>query len=173
MTPSQPAARLRPARPDDLDAIVDLHTRARAAYYRTGGAAEHEIEDPTHPDPLASRRDAWRRAVDTDARTVVCAIAGDRVVGVAAMGRVTGPAGELYQIHVSPKCWGQGIGTALHAEFVRFLDRERLSEGRVEAWRRNERAMAFYARHGWSPSGEHRPGPAGGDYVRMRLTATG
>ncbi|MET7297731.1 GNAT family N-acetyltransferase [Embleya sp. NPDC005575] len=173
MTQSHPRPRLRPARLGDLDAIVDLHTRARTAYYRTGGAAEHEIGDPAQPDPLAHRRDAWRRAVDTDARTVVCAVAGKRVVGVAAMGHVAGPAGELYQIHVLPGHWGQGVGSALHAAFVRFLDRERLPEGRVEAWRRNERAMAFYARRGWSPSGEHRPGPAGGDYVRMRLAAAG
>ncbi|MFE2228556.1 hypothetical protein [Streptomyces kronopolitis] len=83
---THPPALLRPAVPADLDALVELHTRARTAYYR-----------------------------------------------------------------------------------VRFLREAALAAGRVEAWERNERARAFYARHGWRPDGHRRPGPAGACYVRMRL----
>ncbi|MCL6300611.1 GNAT family N-acetyltransferase [Streptomyces kronopolitis] len=106
----------------------------------------------------------------------------DTVVGVVAMGPPLGAGaesrdpgieaeavGELYQIHVLPGQWGRGIGGQLHAAFVRFLREAALPAGRVEAWERNERARAFYARHGWRSDGHRRPGPAGACYVRMRL----
>ena len=50
------------------------------------------------------------------------------------------------------------------------LLRERsLTTGVLEAWERNTRAQAFYARHGWRPDGHGRPGPCEADYVRLRL----
>ncbi|MGW2572238.1 GNAT family N-acetyltransferase [Streptomyces sp. NPDC001537] len=78
-------------------------------------------------------------------------------------------AGQLYQIHVSPGSWGHGIGSQLHAAFVQKLRDASLTTGVLEAWERNSRAQAFYARHGWKPDGHQRPGPAAANYVRMRL----
>lgn len=115
------------------------------------------------------------RAVQSDTRTVLCAVREGRMVGILAMGPaleadVDAPAaGQLHQIHVSTAHWGQGIGSRLHSAFVRFLRDASLSTGLLEAWERNSRAQAFYARHGWKPDGHRRPGPCDADYVRLRL----
>ncbi|MBM4793061.1 GNAT family N-acetyltransferase [Streptomyces sioyaensis] len=165
-------ALLRPAVPADLDALVELHTRARTAYYRAGGLPAADIDTPDGP---ARRREGWARSIRSATRTVRCALRDDTVVGVVAMGPPLGSGneartvGELYQIHVLPGQWGLGIGGQLHTAFVRFLRDAALPTGRVEAWERNDRARAFYARHGWRPDGHRRPGPAGACYVRMRL----
>ncbi|MFF4400501.1 GNAT family N-acetyltransferase [Streptomyces sp. NPDC001480] len=171
MTTSQ--ADLRTANPDDVDRITDLHTLARTAYYRAGGVSDAEL---TSPDVRAGRREAWLRAVRAEDRTVLCAEREGEMVGVLAMGPPyeadvdATSVGQLYQIHVRPGLWGQGIGSCLHAAFVRFLRDGALGAGVLEAWERNSRGQAFYARHGWKPDGHHRPGPGGARYVRLRLS---
>ncbi|MGW2719434.1 N-acetyltransferase family protein [Streptomyces sp. NPDC001492] len=163
---------LRTATLDDLDRITDLHTQARTAYYRAGGFSEPDLASP---GARSRRRDMWTHAIEDDTRTVLCAVRGGETVGVLAMGPPLDPdvdaaaAGQLYQIHVRPGSWGQGIGTLLHAAFVRQLRDASLPTGVLEAWERNSRAQAFYARHGWKPDGHRRPGPADANYVRMRL----
>ncbi|MEU6256617.1 GNAT family N-acetyltransferase [Streptomyces sp. NPDC047043] len=97
------------------------------------------------------------------------------VAGVLSMGPPyeddVDPAktGQLYQIHVRPGSWGEGIGSLLHEAFVRFLRERPLTEGVLEAWQRNSRAQAFYARHGWRRDGHSRPGPGEAEYVCLRL----
>lgn len=178
---THPPVLLRPAVPADLDALVELHTRARTAYYRAGGLLAARIDTPDGP---ARRRESWARSINSATRTVRCALRNDNVVGVVAMGPPLDPGsdlldpgngaaivGELYQIHVLPGQWGQGIGGQLHAAFVRFLREAALPTGRVEAWERNDRARAFHTRHGRRRDGHRRPGPGGACYVRMRLDA--
>lgn len=170
MTTSQ--AFLRTALPGDVDAITDLHTLARTAYYQAGGVSDVEL---TSPEARVRRREAWTRAVRDGDRAVLCAERAGEVVGVLAMGPPyeadvdAASVGQLYQIHVRPGLWGQGVGGSLHAAFVRFLRERALDTGVLEAWERNTRARAFYARHGWQPDGHHRPGPGGARYVRLRL----
>lgn len=164
---------LRTANPDDVDRITDLHTLARTAYYQAGGVSDAEL---TSSAAYSSRRERWMRAVQSRDRTVLCAEREGELVGILAMGPpyeadvdVT-TVGQLYQIHVRPGIWGQGIGSYLHAAFVQFLRDASLATGVLEAWERNSRAQAFYARHGWKPDGHHRPGPGNANYVRMRLS---
>ncbi|MEV0638185.1 GNAT family N-acetyltransferase [Streptomyces sp. NPDC050619] len=163
---------LRPAHPDDLDAITDLHTEARTAYYRAGGWSAPEL---TSPEALTRRREAWQRALHDNTRTVLCAERDGELTGIALMGPpldtdVDATAvGQLFQIHVRPDHWGEGIGSRLHAAFVRFLREASLDTGLLEAWERNSRARTFYTRHGWQPDGHRRRGPGEGAYVRMRL----
>ena len=170
MTPSQTL--LRTAGLDDLDRITDLHTQARTAYYRAGGFSDPEL---TSSEARSRRRAMWMRALQNDATTVLCAVRGGETVGILAMGPPPDPdvdaatVGQLYQIHVRPGSWGQGIGGRLHAAFVQQLRAASLTTGVLEAWERNSRAQAFYARHGWKPDGHRRPGPGDANYVRMRL----
>jgi len=167
---------LRPAQAADVDGLTDVHTLARTAYYAAGGVSDAER---TSPEARAERREAWARAVSRDDRTVLCAERDGEIVGVLSMGPPYEPdvdaatAGQLYQIHVRPGLWGQGLGGRLHAAFVEFLRESSLTTGVLEAWERNGRAQSFYARHGWRPDGHHRPGPGGGEYVRMRLELSG
>jgi GNAT superfamily N-acetyltransferase len=157
---------VRPATPDDLDAIVALHTGARTAYYRAGGLDDAEIDDPAQ---YANRVEGWTRAVRGEDRTVLCAVdGGGTVIGVLGMGPPSGT--ELYQIHVAPGHWRQGVGSALHAAYVAALRAAGLPFGTVSVWERNTRGRAFYAHHGWRPDGHREPGPGGADYLKLRLT---
>ena len=163
---------LRTADLDDLDRITDLHTQARTAYYQAGGFWEPDL---ISPEARSSRRDMWMRAIGDDTKTVLCAVRGGETVGILAMGPPLDPdvdaaaAGQLYQIHVRPGSWGQGIGSRLHAAFGQRLRDASLTTGVLEAWERNSRAQAFYSRRGWKPDGHRRPGPGDANYVRMRL----
>lgn len=156
----------------DLDDLFDVHTEARTAYYRTGGAADDDIDSP---EAAAERRDGWRHMVGLPQCRGLCAVRDGAVVGVAGMGEKAwadeglGRVGQLFQIHVRTDSWGTGVGGALHDGFLRFLRERDLTVGRLEAWERNARANAFYARRGWRHTAHRRPGPADVDFVELRL----
>jgi RimJ/RimL family protein N-acetyltransferase len=163
----------RPATPTDLDAIVEIHTQARTAYYTAGGAPPEEIDSPGFG--RVERRAAWGTAITAPDRRVRCAVDEDgRVVGILSMGTpretTAEMVGVLFQIHVLPTEWRRGIGSRLHADFVSYLQDQDLLIGQLEAWAGNARAQAFYAGHGWRPDGTGRPGPAGLDYLNLRLS---
>ncbi|MDX3076521.1 GNAT family N-acetyltransferase [Streptomyces sp. NPDC088354] len=156
-----------------MDRITDLHTLARTAYYQAGGLSDGGLASP---EARTSRREGWTHVVQSDDRAVLCAERAGEMVGIAAMGPPydadvdAASVGQLYQIHVRPGLWGQGIGGCLHAAFVQFLRDGALTAGVLEAWERNSRAQSFYARRGWKPDGCQRPGPGDANYVRMRLS---
>jgi ribosomal protein S18 acetylase RimI-like enzyme len=157
---------IRTATIGDLAAVVDVHTQARTAYYRAGGLAEAELTDPVEH---AERTAGWRRAIGGERHITLCAVRGERVVGVLSMGAPEEGVCELYQIHVRPGSWGLGIGSRLHAAYVAALRDARVPYGRLCVWERNGRARQFYVRHGWRADGHRTPGPGGADYLRMRL----
>ncbi|MGV9762200.1 N-acetyltransferase family protein [Micromonospora tulbaghiae] len=157
----------------DLSGIVGLHSRARVAYYGAGGLPVDEI---LTPELAREQREGWAAAITSARKQVRCAIVDGTLAGVLAMGpphssgldpRTTA---QLYQIHVDPELWGRGVGSALHALFVRHLQDEEMVRGVLEVWERNTRARAFYGRHGWRPDGTSRPGPARAPYLGMHLT---
>ncbi|MGC5387812.1 GNAT family N-acetyltransferase [Micromonospora sp. NBRC 110037] len=164
---------IREAGLGDLSGIVELHSRARVAYYGAGGLPTEEI---LTPELAREQREGWAAAITSARKQVRVAIVDGVLAGVLAMGpphssdldpRTTA---QLYQIHVDPGLWGRGVGGALHAMFVRHLADEGLVLGVLEVWERNIRARAFYTRHGWRPDGTSRPGPARTPYVGMQLT---
>ncbi|SCG76883.1 GNAT family N-acetyltransferase [Micromonospora humi] len=162
---------VRAAGPADLDRIVDLHTRARIAYYGEGGLPVGEI---VTPELAREQRAGWMAAIDAPHKHVRCATVDGVLVGLLAMGPPHTPetnAAQLYQIHVDPDRWGRGIGGTLHGLFLRHLETEGLSVGLLEVWERNTRARAFYTRHGWHLDGTTRPGPADAPYLGMRRSA--
>ncbi|MEU4570699.1 GNAT family N-acetyltransferase [Micromonospora sp. NPDC023956] len=160
----------------DLEEVVDLHTRARLAYYQAGGLTADAVQDPTVRE---AQREGWTEAIESPHKRVLCATAGHEIVGVAAMGPPlesapdTSRAGQLYQIHVVPGRWGNGIGSVLHTTFLDYLVEADLSLGLIEVWERNTRALAFYTRHGWAPDGGSRPGPDESRYLFLRLDPVG
>jgi GNAT superfamily N-acetyltransferase len=156
----------------DVDDLFDVHTEARSAYYRAGGAADGDFDTP---EAAVERRDGWRHMVELPQCRALCAVRDGVVVGVAGMGERAWAdeeldrVGQLFQIHVRTDSWGTGVGSALHDGFVEFLRERDLTVGRIEAWERNARANTFYTRRGWRPTSHRRPGPAGADFVELRL----
>lgn len=171
-TMTGPGLRIRGAVPADLDAIACLHTAARSAYYR-GSVAEAVLADP---EAAARRRRILSQRMHDPRCTVLCAEAAGELAGFAILGPpLDQPApdptmGELRQIHVSPAQWRQGIGSALHDACVLAWRAASVRTSQVDVWASNQRARAFYAHHGWRPAGGRRPGPAGADFLRLRLT---
>ncbi|AIA07981.1 acetyltransferase [Streptomyces noursei] len=165
--------RVREASTEDADAMTDLHTRARSAYYAAGGLAAPELADPAARE---RRRNAWARAIASPAMAALCAETAEGwVVGALAMGPPkdadVDPAHhrQLFQIHVHPDAWGSGVGSALHGAFVDGVAAGGFAGGVLEAWEANARAGGFYLKRGWRADGARRPGPGGVDYVRLRL----
>ncbi len=120
---------LRPAQPNDAEAIAEIHT--------------------------SSRREAmpWLPVLHTDAETrawVATIVLPSQTVWVAetdgeVVGYVTVDDGELNDLYVQPGWQGQGIGAALLAKA------KALSPGELSLWafQRNAGARRFYERHGF------------------------
>ncbi|MCB8904847.1 MULTISPECIES: GNAT family N-acetyltransferase [unclassified Streptomyces] len=151
---------IRLATPADLDAVVALHTEARATYYR----GHIPDADFLGPGEIARSRAGWAAAVERGA--VLCAVRDGELAGIAAYGERDGRT-HLTQLHVLPARWRAGVGTELHAACVDDWRAAGVTEARLEVFEKNERAQAFYAAHGWTPDPE---APRDGDHLVLRLT---
>ncbi|MGW4702636.1 N-acetyltransferase family protein [Streptomyces sp. NPDC004285] len=151
---------IRPATAVDVDALVALHTEARATYY-PGHLPAAEI---LGPEAVAGARERWAAAVGRGA--VLCAERDGVIVGVAAH-RVDGAAAVLSQLHVAPAQWRRGVGGELHAACLAAWRAAGVTSVRLEVFEGNERAQAFYAAHGWRPDPET---PRSGRHLVLRLT---
>ncbi|WLQ33115.1 GNAT family N-acetyltransferase [Streptomyces castrisilvae] len=148
---------IRTATAADLDAIVTLHTEARATYYR-GHLPEEEYAGAAE---VARSRDGWAGAIGRDDATVLCAERDGALVGIAAYSVREGSA-HLSQFHVSPAHWREGVGSALHIACVAGWQRHGVTEARLEVFAPNTGAQAFYSACGWTPDPD---GPRSGDHL--------
>ncbi|MFH8349379.1 GNAT family N-acetyltransferase [Streptomyces sp. NPDC018045] len=156
--PTASATLVRDATAADLDAVADLHTRARATYYR-GRVPDAQLDDPAERERW---REGWGRALARADATVLCAERDGAVVGVASYRREDGAPADtvkLFQLHVDPERWRDGIGTALHRACVAGWRAAGASTAHLEVYWHNRRARAFYTRHGWQPDASRRPAP--------------
>ncbi|MER5307888.1 GNAT family N-acetyltransferase [Streptomyces sp. NPDC002773] len=151
---------IRLATAADLDAIVALHTEARATYYR-GHVPDADF---LGPEEVARSRAGWAAAVDRGA--VLCAVRDGEVAGIAAYGQRDGLM-HLTQLHVLPARWRAGVGAELHTACTDAWRAAGVTEARLEVFEKNERAQAFYATRGWTPDPEH---PRDGSHLVLRLT---
>lgn len=153
---------IRNATLDDLDAIVRLHTKARATYYE-GHLPEDEYAGPAE---VGRSREGWAGAIERVGATVlVVEEEGGEVSGVGAYSVRDGVM-HLTQLHVAPERWREGIGSALHEVCVAAWQREGVAEVRLEVFVHNLRAQAFYAARGWVED----PGlPRAGDHLTLCL----
>jgi putative acetyltransferase len=128
--------RLRPYRPDDFEASVDLWIAAWQA-------AMPEIA-------FAKRLEWWRQRWQNELvpnNTITMAESDGEIVGVFVLHPVTG---WLDQLAVAPAHWGSGIARALMAEAMR------IAPGRIalDVNQTNARAIDLYERLGFRRTGE-------------------
>src|SRR5690348_18226947 len=143
---------VRAAVRDDAWALARVHEIARAAYYG--------VEPPAERDP--ERVAMWWSAIGDHHRATVLVVEdGDAVVGFLSLGPpiheipFAGPVLELHALYVLPEYWDHGVGSRLHASFVKRLAGGRI--GVLDVWERNTRAIEFYERRGWCRDGRSRP----------------
>ncbi|KOG66782.1 GCN5-related N-acetyltransferase [Streptomyces griseoflavus] len=157
-TPDTPGTTIRHATAADLDVITDLHARARATYYR-GRVPDAQLDSPAE---RGHWREGWGRNLARPDATVLCAERDGAVVGVASYRHEDGAPADtvkLFQLHVDPDNWRGGIGTALHRTCVAGWQSDGIATAHLEVYWHNQRARAFYTRHGWQPDETRRPTP--------------
>jgi GNAT superfamily N-acetyltransferase len=124
-----------PARPDDIDQLSSL--------WHEGWHEAHASLVPAELTRL--------RTLDSFSQRLAAAIADVRVV--RSSGRVSGfcwlKGSEVYQLFVSTDARGTGVAAALLAD----AERQLCGAGVRDAWLAcaigNDRAAAFYEKHGW------------------------
>jgi GNAT superfamily N-acetyltransferase len=142
------AARIRPARPEDLEALVVTQRAAELA------ALAHVFPPDRYPFPTRAVTDRWRTALAAEETSVLLAERGGRAVGLACVA-----AGWLRGLFVVPDSWGSGLADRLHAAAMTIVRAEGNSRCRLWVLEDNHRARRFYLRQGWRPDGRHQATP--------------
>jgi ribosomal protein S18 acetylase RimI-like enzyme len=139
---------IREATADDLDGIVDVHVAS-------WDAAKDGLDLVTRRT-AEQRAELWTAFFAQGRGQMFVAEDQGRVVGFIAFGpsRDDDRQGEteIYTLYVDPAWWGRGLGSALIATAP--------EDAAVSLWvgEGNERARAFYARHGFHPDGASEAG---------------
>ncbi len=147
----------------DAHGIAVVHVRSWQAAYR--GLMPQDVLDGLSVDQRAA---GWERIIaqpDTASRTLVAERDGT-IVGWAGFGSARDadpPAtGELWGIYAHPDAWSTGVGHALLTASEDALQAQGHTGAYLWVLDGNERAAAFYERHGWIGDGatkvEERPG---------------
>lgn len=163
---------IRRAALPDADALAALNERTVWAAY--GPHVDHAtIERVAEwmPDrwreglagEVAAGRETW--VLERDGT-----IAGWTTVGPSRDADAAPGEGELWSIYVEPDRIGTGDGRALHAHAVARLRALGYRAATLWVMAYNDRARAFYARHGWvaDPRPGSNPWASWGDAVRLR-----
>jgi GNAT superfamily N-acetyltransferase len=149
---------VRPAAPEDVNAVADVHVRswqwAYAGLLPADLLAGLRAED---------RVPQWQRRIESDDRGRVLLLADldGAVVGFVAVGagreQVGGPSvGELMAIYLVPEVAGTGTGRALHDAGLAWLTARGFTLARLWVLSSNSRARGFYERMGWRSDGQTR-----------------
>jgi GNAT superfamily N-acetyltransferase len=147
--------RVRDARPEDADAIADIHVRTWQ------GAYGHVFPAETLAGISIERRAVgWRRQLD-DLQSRAHVLVAEDELGVRGFascgpGEEDAELGELYAIYVLPEAWGAGHGRALMAAVLDRLRGDGFAEAILWVLEDNPRTRRFYEEGGWRLEGEPR-----------------
>lgn len=139
-----PEITLRPGRPDDLPALVDLYMAA----YR-----EHpEYGEPDERHALRYLRWLWRHHTLFLVAEVENEPVGFVVVDAGWRDWNDRRVGEIHELAVAPAYWGKGIGRRLLEAALEHIRNQGVHKAGLWVGARNERARAFYRRAGFRRS---------------------
>ncbi|MDN3445522.1 GNAT family N-acetyltransferase [Microbacterium sp. APC 3901] len=147
----------------DADRIAEVHVRSWQAAYR--GLIDQELLDGLS---ISDRADGWRRNISAPLPTIIGILVAERkgrIVGWTSFGsgreEEGASDGEIYGIYADPAEWSTGVGRALLAAAEHRITAAGHTQAYLWVLDGNERADAFYARHGWQLDGarkvEERP----------------
>ena len=162
---------IRPAGPDDLDAIGRVHALSRAAAY-VGLVPAPALARVTPRSQAEVWRDGWpaRPSRTAAARRDV----DGQVVGFT-QGAGDRTSRSSTAIHLLPGRQGGGAGQALHDALLDRFAAWGCTQAELWVLRGNERAQSFYRRNGWTHDGttaEHDVGGAVVPILRYRRPVT-
>ncbi|MFD1531215.1 GNAT family N-acetyltransferase [Pseudonocardia aurantiaca] len=143
---------IRQARAADLEAVVEVFLACwTISYAPLLPAAAHAVMDRETATAL------WRAALADP--TAFVAEHGGGAIGVARCTLVGRGTGRVDSLYVHPRTQGSGLGGRLLAACTDHLLAAGASRATLWVFAPNEPARAFYARHGWQPTGEQRVEP--------------
>ena len=145
---------LRPGRADDWPALLDLYAAAYAAQPEYGEADEAHAR--RYLRWLQRHHTFFQVAEDEAGRRV-----GFIVVDADWRDRQGRPVGEIHELVVHPAHWGHGLGGQLLEAGLAHIRARGLRRAGLWVGEKNDRARAFYERHGFRAVGQ------GGFWVRM------
>lgn len=166
---------VRPATPEDARGIAEVHVRSWRAAYR--GLVPAEVLDRLSVD---DREGTWAEMLRNGSRVLVAEEPDGTLAGFCGFARpardddaVPG-SGEILALYVDPERWRAGTGGALLDAAVEELAAEGCDEATLWVLRGNDRAIGFYARHGFVADGRvSTHPPTGSAEVRMRRALSG
>ncbi|WP_337001827.1 MULTISPECIES: GNAT family N-acetyltransferase [unclassified Microbacterium] len=146
---------IREGRIDDADEVAGVHVRSWQAAYR--GLIDQAVLDGLSVEERAA---GWRHFLSSTPQNGSGLLVAERdgvVVGWTSFGAGRDPEstddGEVYGIYADPSTWSTGAGHAL----LSAAEEHMTDAGRTRAYLwvldGNDRADAFYARHGWELDG--------------------
>lgn len=142
-----PPVIFRAASPEDAHLIAPMHLSCWHEAY-AGLVPQRCLDDLDAQDRVAQ----WRSRLERRGDVTTMAVHDGRVVGLATVGpaETASPSApeELRSLYVVRDMWGRGLGQQLL--------QQALADRPASLWvfEGNERARRFYARTGWSPTGE-------------------
>ncbi|MFC3640398.1 GNAT family N-acetyltransferase [Aquibium oceanicum] len=134
---------MRPARPDDIEALIEAETAAAKLF---GEHGYPQLAEEAPPSPAALEESLDRHDV------IVAADDADRAIGYA-MALVIGDTYWLCELSVHPAHGRRGVGTALLSAFLDAARRCGCRRAGLSTFRRVPFNAPFYARHGFVESG--------------------
>lgn len=158
MTNKTADSRIRDARPEDAEAIAEVHVRSWQETYV--GLLPDDFLKSLDGD-IQRRTEVWRKATENlPARSLLLvAEVDDQVVGFANAAACEDPdldselVGELRVIYLRARFWGRGIGKAMHDEAICRLWSFGFNEAMLWVLDSNERTRRWYERQGWRTDG--------------------
>ena len=143
-----PTPVLREMTTDDVPAVMAVQEPTSIA-----GLSEVFPQDE-YPFPRDVLADRWRAEIaDPDIECLVI-VRGDEVAGFAAV-----QADQVKHFGVAVDEWGSGLATTAHDELVGRMTDAGVRRAWLCVYAANPRGRAFWAKLGWTDSGERGAGP--------------
>ena len=140
--PPTPPHRFRRAEPADAERLLEIERAAGLA------AMAHIFPPDLHPYPDAEVRERWHRTLVEPGVTVLVEVPD---AGEPPRAFVAFDAHIIRHLAVHPDAQGAGLGRAIVEAALPHL-----ADPRLWCLEDNHAALAFYARTGWTPTGERR-----------------
>jgi GNAT superfamily N-acetyltransferase len=160
---------VRPARPEDVDDIVEVALAAWRDGYR-GVVPRHLM-----PDPVALHARLRDRVAESGPPIAVgeldSAVLGWITFGPSRDLGAAASVGEIWALNVHPDAWRRGVGRALVAYALDRLAHKSFSEVTLWTFRDTPRSRSFYEALGFSADGasQRRHASGGATEVRYRM----
>jgi RimJ/RimL family protein N-acetyltransferase len=161
-------------KPDTMLEIRRIRTGEADLYKKLRLASLQEAPyafSSTYASALQRTDESWREQVDESAqssdRALFVAISGEAAVGLTALVRLPGlrGTGELHQVWVAPGYRGKGLARNLLDAVFAWARANDLHMILAQITQGNVRALAFYRKYGFAPSGLIQPDTPGDEVL--------